>query len=158
MRYLSGLSRELLGQVTFGATEAVPEPHYEVQVPIFNAILLVYVGGDYVGVAKRYDASDLKVFEAMTIPNAPKHHSFMLFLNYPDAYPTQIDFCAVVSHEVTHLANRVLTNVKHTLKPRNDEVQAYLVQWLTTAILYIAHVHLDKRKPVPKATSTKPRK
>lgn len=147
MRYLSGLSRELLGQVTFGATEAVPEPHYEVQVPIFNAILLVYVGGDYVAAAKRYDAGDLKVFEAMTIPNAPRHHSFMLFLNYPDAYHTQVDFCAVVAHEIVHISSRMLENTGHILKTNNDEVHAALVQWLTTAILYIAHVHLDKRKP-----------
>lgn len=91
----------------------------KIKVPIFNEVIVVHIGG-VKKLADRYNFGDVSNYDAFCF----RHKSGYIAVFRRGLKPS------IIVHEATHLANMILTDIGHKIDGDNDEVQAYLLQWI----------------------------
>lgn len=105
-------------------------------VPIFKQSVIVIVFDDYEELIKKYPEIKERRFFGLTIENENFDHKIII---PPNNAP-------IIVHEVEHLKNIILRNIGHIPDNSNDEIDAYLVEYLLKRILRITQMHLDRKK------------
>ena len=94
-----------------------------IKVPIFNYTIKLYIG-DTDKVAVKYNCGDVSDYDAFVFRAIDKR-KYSYIAIFREGLKTSI-----LVHEATHLANMILTDIGHKIDGDNDEVQAYLLQWI----------------------------
>lgn len=100
--------------------------HFKIKIPIFDSLLEVVQSSDYVESAKKLklEISNLDSVSALTIDltNGIKRR-YLIFL--------PVDFTVgLIAHECLHVTNILFGHIGYMPKTDNDELQAYLLQWI----------------------------
>lgn len=91
----------------------------KIRVPIFNEVIRLYIG-NVDKVAKAYNCGDVSEYDAFCFREKGRYIAIFRKKLKP----------SIIVHEATHLANMILTDIGHKIDGDNDEVQAYLLQWI----------------------------
>lgn len=98
----------------------------KIKVPIFNEVIIVHIGkADKMAV--KYNLGDVSNYDAFCF----RHKN-----QYIGIFRKKLK-TSILVHEATHLANMILTDIGHKIDGDNDEVQAYLLQWIFEQISLI---------------------
>jgi len=100
--------------------------HFKIKIPIFDSVLEVVQSSNFAESSKklRLEISNLDSVSALTIDLTKElQRRFIIFL--PENFTI-----GLIAHECLHVTNILFGHIGYMPKTDNDELQAYLLQWI----------------------------